>query len=222
MARFIKKTNFDYMLQNAALSMGFLSGDEILTAFTASPETLEEAVIGALRQAISELKPLSFVKTLSVDDMKEVNTKIGGYCYELPNDFIEVYKTYDSNTREEESLSFELVNDSIRLSANANVFQYFYSPSSKDELNALADADALFLRVASYYAATILLPVVNPMMRDDVYIALQQAKGDYSARNKSLAVNNVKSDFQVWIDNKNNGGYFTDYRSYDRVPYRRY
>ena len=218
MARYIKKTNFDYILQNAALAMGFLSDEEINNAFTATRATLEEAVIGALRQAISELKPLSFVKTKSVDELHGVDdTNVDTFnrvLYEAPEDFVEVHAVYNGSTRERETLPFELLNENLALDVQATTLQYFYSPNNEKSLNAIENADGLFLRVAAHYVAMIILPVVNPMMRDDVYIALQQAKGDYSARNKSLSVNNVKSDFQVFIDNKNvnnvsvgNGGY---------------
>ena len=225
MGRFIKKTNFDYMLQNAALAMGFQSAHELQSTFNQAENTLEEAVIGALRQAISELKPLSFVKTLSVDTMKEIKNEgsvlsYNHIYYELPEDFVEVYKVYNSNTREGESLDFELLNENISLETGATIFQYFYSPFDKDSLNALVNADGLFLRVAAYYTAMIILPVVNPMMRDDVYLALQQAKGDYSSRNKSLAVNNVKSDFQVFIDNKNVGVGYGGGRHFNGWRYR--
>ena len=204
MARFIKKTNFDYMLQNAALAMGFLSDEEISIAFTATRATLEEAVIGALRQAISELKPLSFVKTLSVDELHEIKCELSGSYYELPEDFVEVYKVYNAGY-DEQSLSFEMVNDNIQFSDGGDVFQYFYSPNDEKSLNVIENVDALFLRVAAYYVAMIILPVVNPMKRDEVYIALQQAKGDYSSRNKQLAHKQYKSEFADWIESKQNG-----------------
>ena len=208
MARLIKKTSYEYILQNAAMAMGYMTSQEVEQAFTQSPETIEESMISAMRQAISELKPTTFIKTLAVDKLTSVTDSEGilssdDALYELPDDFVEVYKVYIQDDINEPVLSFELVNGNIKIDNNATIFQYFYAPDDKDGLNAIKNPDALFLRVVAFYTAMILLPVVNPMMRDEVYVALQQVKGDYSSRNKKLAKGVHKTPFRVWIDNKN-------------------